>query len=792
MSLRAEVWTRPGDPAYQRRIAEPPISDGGITRGYSGVGSGNFHLPKNYSRLREILYTDPTTPVNGVWSTIRVFDDAQWVYDWLPSPRIPAQNKNDPDTEVSGNGIESILGWGIVEPWDWDGSVSFVSTFPNWVYGGRNLLNNPGFEDSVCRPEVNQITLDPTVSGGTFTLSDGTDTTSALAWNASAFDIETELEADITAIDDVVVTGSGQEDDPWVIEFVTPCEFAGGLTANFASLTPAPEDSALVRTQFGALQPNPWTKSQVVSSGTDRIFGEYSSFRVTTAQAHTGIFTLLIDPALIGRRFAGAQQLVTVKDGGIYQASVWVYTASASQEYRLVIRGIDEDLMLDTSGNPAIAQVTPTANTWTQISIPDVVAQGTTLIFRVANINVSGNPAIFYVDDGDFAEGQPPATVGLMFGDLYDAWTDPTLRTPIMWDDGSATPYLTLDFSDTVDSDGVAWLDSHSLTFTPRLTGLQVLAKFADLGYEWRVIPDVIATGTYLLQLYNPQALGEVEPAAILGGAADLRNDARYFSPSGTALTVQAAGQLTARAEHADLITKFGRIETTISDQDITSSPDALNAATEGIASFNRGAESLVYTIRPQSGQQRPFVNYDPGDTISIVDPEVIDDTRRVNQIELAWNLGGAEYTVYLGSVALVGQSNTNNMVNILWDQFKRVIEPVEANPFVIGGSGGVPRVVVGAFNASSMSQAKSDFVGDGVADSGIFEEAIAGLPGELRVTEGRVNLGLTVFTFPAELYITGAGREASELIVDAIGTIDWTFTSRGGFRFISVEQDSG
>ena len=205
-----------------------------------------------------------------------------------------------------------------------------------------------------------------------------------------------------------------------------------------------------------------------------------------------------------------------MKDGGIYQASVWVYTASASQQFRLVIRGIDEDLMLDTSGNPAIAQVTPTVNTWTQISIPDVVAQGTQLIFRVANINVSGNPAIFYVDDGEFTEGQPPATVGLMFGDLYDAWTDPTLRSPILWDDGAATPYLTLDFSDTVDSDGVAWLDSHSLTFTPRMTGLQVLAKFTDFGYEWRVVPDVIATGTYLLQIYNPQALGEVEPAAIV------------------------------------------------------------------------------------------------------------------------------------------------------------------------------------------------------------------------------------------------------------------------------------
>ena len=157
MSFRAEVWARPGDPVYQRRIAQLPVGDGSLTRGYSGVGTGSVSVPQNYSRLNEILFTDPTTPSNGVWSTIRVFDDAQWVYDWLPSPRFPAQNINNPSTEISGNGIETIMGFGIVEPFDWDGSVSWVSTFPNWIYGGRNLLNNPGFEDSVCRPEVNEI-----------------------------------------------------------------------------------------------------------------------------------------------------------------------------------------------------------------------------------------------------------------------------------------------------------------------------------------------------------------------------------------------------------------------------------------------------------------------------------------------------------------------------------------------------------------------------------------------------------------------------------------------------------
>lgn len=58
--------------------------------------------------------------------------------------------------------------------------------------------------------------------GGTFTLSDGTDTTSAMPYNETAANIETRLETDITSITDVIVTGTGIESDPWVIEFVDP------------------------------------------------------------------------------------------------------------------------------------------------------------------------------------------------------------------------------------------------------------------------------------------------------------------------------------------------------------------------------------------------------------------------------------------------------------------------------------------------------------------------------------------------------------------------------------------
>jgi len=85
------------------------------------------------------------------------------------------------------------------------------------------------FNDAVNQNEIQQLFNDAT--SGTFTLGDGTDTTSAIQFDALADDIETRLEADITAITDVTVVGSGTPIDPWVITWIDP-----GST-NFVQLT---------------------------------------------------------------------------------------------------------------------------------------------------------------------------------------------------------------------------------------------------------------------------------------------------------------------------------------------------------------------------------------------------------------------------------------------------------------------------------------------------------------------------------------------------------------------------
>ena len=72
--------------------------------------------------------------------------------------------------------------------------------------------------------------------GGTFTLTFDGQTTSALAYNATAAQVEAALEA-LSNITDVTVTGTGVQSDPWVVTFVNPgSQDVAELTADDTNL----------------------------------------------------------------------------------------------------------------------------------------------------------------------------------------------------------------------------------------------------------------------------------------------------------------------------------------------------------------------------------------------------------------------------------------------------------------------------------------------------------------------------------------------------------------------------
>lgn len=107
---------------------------------------------------------------------------------------------------VGGSGVASdpwVIEW--VNPGDTNISYTLIAT-DTGLTGGTSTVT----------------VLTQGSDGGTFTLSDGTDTTSGIAYDAAAATVETRLETDITSITAVTVTGTGTENDPWDIEFVNP------------------------------------------------------------------------------------------------------------------------------------------------------------------------------------------------------------------------------------------------------------------------------------------------------------------------------------------------------------------------------------------------------------------------------------------------------------------------------------------------------------------------------------------------------------------------------------------
>ncbi len=90
------------------------------------------------------------------------------------------------------------------------------------------------WNDSEVIPEIQSMWHGAT--SGTFTLSfDGQGPTGNLDWDALASEVETELEL-LSNITDVIVTGSGNANDPWFVEFIDPEDDVAMITSADISL----------------------------------------------------------------------------------------------------------------------------------------------------------------------------------------------------------------------------------------------------------------------------------------------------------------------------------------------------------------------------------------------------------------------------------------------------------------------------------------------------------------------------------------------------------------------------
>lgn len=635
--LTAEIWTRPGDANFGRLIDGPPHVQQTLHKAMSQVGSGSMKLPNTFDRFDEILKTDEATPANSVSSLVRVFDTSDLtspVGEWLPDALLPTENKSDLNVDVSGQGIKSIMDYARVEAYDWDGSDDWIPSFPDWIYGGDNLLSNPGFENVQATPTA--YTLQITATGGTYTLTDGTDTTDPIAFDAEASTIQTRLETDIAALTDVIVAGVG---GVFFITYVDPA-FGPTLTVNTGSLTGG--TATLTLTQEGTYNYGPWTRAAALAVGIPKDLGNYDAFQVSTAQSHSGTYSLLINPGPVGEasnRNAGAQQVVFVKAGGTYQASIWVYPTDAADEFRLAIFGVGEAQI--AASNWSGETLTP--NQWNELTISDVVMPDGVdqIIYRLQCTNQGpDNPSVFYIDDATLDEGLTPTTIGAIVSDLYDdAVTNHAGR--VVWEDlaNSPSPYLSIDFTDSVDSNGDAWFESAvSVRLWMRMSYRQVLDQFVrDYDIEWRVVPNDVEAGTWKLQIYNPGSMGTdysaAQSPAIQGASSDVNRSIRRFLPGATNYMVEGELRITARRDTTGLESAVGRIEGSRLDRQLPSQAAVAAGALQDSVDEASNASPYVYDL--VSPQETPLTAYDIGDILTIHDPPEVDDTGRLIDVEI-------------------------------------------------------------------------------------------------------------------------------------------------------------
>jgi hypothetical protein len=277
-------------------------------------------------------------------------------------------------------------------------------------------------------------------------------------------------------------------------------------------------------------------------------------------------------------------------------------------------------------------------NEWSEVTIADlVIPEGKDqVIFRFANVDATGNPAGFYVDDGVLAEGAAVATIGKICGDIYDDATSDHSGVRLVWEDEAnpGTPYLTIDFTDALDSNGVGWFhDDIEIKLWMRMTYLQVMTQITQTwGYEWRIVPDDVEAGTWIWQIYNPGTMKTdytaAQSPAIQGGAEDIRRSIARVLPAATDHLVEGTDRITARYRDTDLTSALGLSEGSRIDRNLPGEVSIFDAAFEDSLDALIGGVTYIYDLTDPS--EMPLVAYLVGDLLTIHDPPEVEDEARL------------------------------------------------------------------------------------------------------------------------------------------------------------------
>lgn len=802
MRWRVSAWTHPASGNFRCVHHSIPILGGTFSDPEEPRGRMSFSVPVAPTETtagvfswQDLINSDPATPANNRNTLIRIYRDGVdntgepdmefYVERWqrrITDDGVEVMQISGPDWRVAG------LDPAVARWWDYEAGATETRQ-PNWEYGGRNILRDDGFETTGEIPTVYELVVDATA--GTYDITDGTDI-ATLSFDANASTIENTIESNIASITDINVEGAGTEDDPFVLEFKVPT-FGVTLTADDSALTGT---ANLGITQEGGFDTGNWTRAQTVSDGTPKVYGAVASndgFAVTTEQAHTGTKSLRINPLDVEThgRYTGGQVVISGLDPGIYQASIWVRPTTATDLYRFVLRTVwgdtieraDGQLATDTG---ALGGTAFPADTWTEVTIPDVVIPlgVSEIIFRFSNVNPTGNPGVFYLDDPSFARGLAASTIGKVSNQLIaDAQVDHAPPAVIPWVTEGA-------YTDTLASDGSNWIRAESLTIQRgKHYGTDIYAgQFYDLGYVHDLIPGDGQGGrttpdqaNWYLEIYNPGTQGETltDTAFLLaygigGGVTAGR------VPKQTRILAEGKGGIITEVSDATQEGQFGVWQEFLGEPDITDATTLAGRATEFL---NRDLKNIIaVTAELDPDGPVPYQDFQRGDTANFVAGSYFSrHERRITEISLTAELnagGELDWTpAVTASKLLTGERARNEAIYRLLSAYKRIPEEgTRPQTTRIGGGSGAP--VLAASNAPDWMRQGARWVCDGFSDQAIIADVLAEMAGRgnIYLTPGDFNIDMTAFAqggpgldVPTGTNLIGAGMGITRInLVDA------------------------
>jgi len=225
------------------------------------------------------------------------------------------------------------------------------------------------------------------------------------------------------------------------------------------------------------------------------------------------------------------------------------------------------------------------------------------------------------------------------------------------------------DFTDTLDSDGVAWTDDFPLELTVGTSLLDVVRQIAKTGIDFEMTPD--GSGNYVLSAYK-DGIGSDKSETVYFRVGVNCTEVSHSEAGGgirNALLVKYKNGYTS-AQDATSITARRRREGVL-NYDFVQRPDNAvtfaNAELQGKKDPKRQISVKIY----DGAGPRAFVDYILGDTITL-DTRGTEEEYRIRGIHLSWvDNEHAEVIVDLNSMILENEIRVTQDVDWLLNEWK-------------------------------------------------------------------------------------------------------------------------